>query len=85
MTRNRHGHQPGKARRCRKRGSPRKGNPPRKAAKPPEKEAETPSSTSSARSKPGLSPEAWEKVGRLAPVVLDAVAKLIDAISKLVK
>lgn len=54
-------------------------NPRKEATKPSEKEAETPSS----RSKPGLSPEAWEKVGKLVPAVLDAAAKLIDAISKL--
>jgi hypothetical protein len=65
--------------RPRKRVTPRKGKPPR-ATKPPEKEAKKPSSE---RSKPGLSPEAWEKVGTVLPGVIRAVAVLIDAISRL--
>jgi hypothetical protein len=36
-----------------------------------------------ARTKTGLSPEAWDRIGRLAVALLDAVAKLIDSISKL--
>jgi hypothetical protein len=31
----------------------------------------------------GLSPEAWERFGKLAVALLEAVSKLIDAISKL--
>jgi hypothetical protein len=38
-------------------------------------------------SKPGMFPVAWdwEKIGKLAPAVLDALAKLIDAFAKLMK
>ena len=48
-----------------------------------DKEAEKPISESSTRSKPGLSPEAWEKIGKVLPGIIKAVAVLIDAISRL--
>jgi hypothetical protein len=56
----------------------------KEATKPPAisdggKGAEEPSS----RSKPGLSPEAWETVAKVLPGIIKAVAVLIDAISKL--
>jgi hypothetical protein len=67
-------------------GQPPQGEPPRTVPPSPVKETETPSSTSSdssTRSKPGLSPETWEKIGKVLPGIIKAVAMLIDAISKL--
>jgi hypothetical protein len=64
--------------RRRKRASSRNRKPPRRATKLPEKGAETPSS------KPGVSPVAWdwEKIGKVLPGIIRAVAVLIDAILK---
>jgi hypothetical protein len=60
---------------------PRQSARPQKATKPPEG-AETLSNTSS---KPGLSPERLETIGKVLPGVIRVVAVLIDAISKLPK
>ena len=74
--------------RPRRRGNPRKGKPPQKASKSPEKEAETPGSTSSKRStrKSRLTGEQVELIERLTVVALSAVepaVKLIETLMRL--
>jgi BRCT domain type II-containing protein len=67
--------------RTRKRAKRRKAKP--KATSPSSTRATTPGITTQNRSKRVLSPEALERVGKVLPGIITAVAKLIDAISKL--
>lgn len=65
---------------------PHEGQSPQEEA--PQKVSRSPEGTEMPYgSKPGMFPVAWdwEKIGKLAPAVLDALAKLIDAFAKLMK
>ena len=69
--------------RSRKRGSSRKGKPPRKVSKSP-KEAEVPHSTSSTRKSRLTTEHAWLLV-KLAATVLGAVAPAVKLIELLMR